>query len=110
VQIHWIALALAIATSMVGQTLLKAGAGASSFLGQLFDPKTIVGLGLYGGGAMLYLVALRKIPMSVALPCTAVSYIAAVAIGYFAFAEPLGLAKLGGVGLICCGVMMLTLA
>jgi small multidrug resistance pump len=108
VDLHWGALALAITTSMFGQTLLKAGAGTPSFIAQLFDVRTIIGLGLYGGSAMLYIVALRKIPMSVALPCTAVSYVVAALIGHYAFAEPLGVAKLAGIGMICLGVLMLT--
>ena len=105
---HWSALALAITASMVGQTLLKAGAGAPDFLAQLFDPRTIIGLGLYAGSAMLYLVALRKIPMSVALPCTAVSYVVAALIGYYVFAEPMGIPKVAGIAMICLGVLMLT--
>lgn len=109
VKFEWVALAVAIMTSMVGQTLLKAGAGASGFLAQLLDPRTILGLGLYGGSALLYIVALRKLPMSVALPCTAVSYVAAAFIGYYFFAEPLGVAKMGGIAMICLGVMVLTL-
>ncbi len=107
--LHWGALALAITTSMVGQTLLKAGAGAPSFVAQLFDIRTIIGLGLYGGSALLYIIALRKIPMSVALPSTAVSYVVAALIGHYAFAEPLGVAKLAGIGMICLGVLMLTI-
>ena len=108
--LHWGALALAIATSMVGQTLLKVGAGAPSFVAQLFDPRTILGLALYGGSALLYIVALRKIPMSVALPCTAVSYVIIALIGHYAFAEPLGIPKITGIAMICLGVMMLTIA
>jgi small multidrug resistance pump len=106
--LHWTALALAIATSMAGQTLLKAGASAPSFVAQLFDLRTMIGLGLYGGSAMLYIVALRRIPMSVALPCTAVSYVAAALIGHYAFAEPLSVAKVAGIAMICGGVLMLT--
>jgi multidrug transporter EmrE-like cation transporter len=59
---------------------------------------------------MLYIVALRRIPMSVALPCTAFSYVAAALIGHFAFAEPLGAMHLGALALICTGVVMLALA
>ena len=106
---EWVALAMAITTSMVGQTLLKAGAGTPNFMAQLVDPRTILGLGLYGGSALLYIVGLRKIPMSVALPCTAVSYIAAALIGHYAFAEPLGLPKLAGIGMICLGVIVLAI-
>ena len=107
---YWLVLAGAIVISMAGQTLLKAGAGAPDFIAQLLDWRTLLGLFLYGGSAMLYIVALRRIPMSVALPCTAVSYIAAALIGHYAFAEPLGMMQLGAIGLISVGVVMLALA
>ena len=107
---YWVVLAAAITISMAGQTLLKAGAGRADFVAQLFDPRTMIGLCLYGGAAILYIVALRRIPMSVALPCTAFSYVAAAMIGHFAFAEPLGPMHLGALALICTGVVMLALA
>jgi small multidrug resistance pump len=107
---YWTALAVAIVASWAGQTLLKAGAGAPDFTAQLFDWRTIVGLVLYGSAALLYIVALRRIPMSVAMPFTAISYVAAAAIGHYVFAEPLGSMQLGGIGLICAGVAMLAFA
>jgi small multidrug resistance pump len=107
VNLYWMALALAITTSMGGQTLLKIGASAPSFVEQLFDLRTILGLGIYGGSALLYIVALRRIPMSVALPCTAVSYVVAALIGHFGFAEPMEIAKIAGIGMICLGVLTL---
>lgn len=107
---YWIMLAGAIATSVVGQVLLKAGAGVSSFTGQLFDPRTLIGLALYGGAALLYIVALRRIPMSVAVPCTAASYVAAVLIGHFAFHEQLGPLRIGAIAVICVGVVLLAAA
>jgi multidrug transporter EmrE-like cation transporter len=100
----------AILTSLLGQTLLKAGAGAADFQSQLLDWHTLLGLCLYGAAAMLYIVALRRIPMSVALPSTALSYVAAVAIGHFAFAEPVGPMHIGALGLISAGVLILALA
>ncbi|MCW3476443.1 DMT family transporter [Limobrevibacterium gyesilva] len=106
----WAVLAAAIATSMAGQTLLKAGSAAPDFIAQLLDWRTILGLALYGGAAMLYIVALRRIPMSVALPFTAVSYVAAALIGHYAFQEPLTVMHLGAIGLITAGVLMLALA
>ncbi|MBV9538025.1 MAG: multidrug transporter [Acidisphaera sp.] len=106
----WGALLLAITTSMAGQTLLKAGAGAAGFLEQLLDWRTMVGLTLYGGAAMLYIVALRRIPMSVALPCTAISYVAAALIGNLVFGETLSLMRLAAVGVIAVGVVMLAWA
>lgn len=108
--LYWAVLMLAIVTSMAGQTLLKAGAGAPDFITQLFDMRTMIGFCLYGGAAVLYIIALRRIPMSVALPCTAISYVAAALIGHYGFAEPLGMAHMAAIGLICGGVLLLALA
>lgn len=108
--IYWATLFAAIATSMVGQALLKAGAGAVDFLTQLFDWRTLSGFCLYGGASVLYIVALRRIPMSRALPCTAVSYVAAALIGHYAFGETLGFMHIAAIVLICGGVVLLALA
>ena len=107
---YWAALACAVAFGVGGQTLLKLGVGTGGFLAQLFDPRTMIGLTLYGLSAMFYIVALRRIPMSVALPCTAVSYVAVVLIGHLVFGEVLGLTQIAAVGLICAGVMLLAVA
>ncbi len=106
----WLVLAGAIATSLVGQTLLKAGAGAPSFIAQVLDWRTLLGLCLYGGAAMLYIVALRRIPMSVALPFTAASYVAAVLIGHYAFGEPVNRMHVVAVLTIVTGVVLLAVA
>lgn len=107
----WLALAAAICTSLVGQVLLKAGAaGDGGFLAQLFRPATMVGLAAYGGAALLYIVALRRIPVSVALPCTAASYVAVAVIGHLVFGEALGAQKLAALLLICGGVVLLASA
>ena len=108
--IYWVTLLGAIGISMAGQALLKAGAGSSSFLAQLIDWRTLLGLCLYGASAVLYIVALRRIPLSRALPCTAISYVAAALIGYYAFNEELGAAQIGAIALICCGVVLLAFA
>jgi multidrug transporter EmrE-like cation transporter len=110
--IAWIVLAAAIVTSLVGQILLKAGASGSvaasaGFIDQLFRWQTIIGLGCYGGAALLYIVALRKIPMSIALPCTAASYVVIAVIGWAVFGEALGVQKMLAIGLICLGVVLL---
>jgi small multidrug resistance pump len=110
VTIYWATLFAAIATSMAGQALLKAGAGTASFIAQLLDGRTMLGFVLYGGAAVLYIVALRRIPMSRALPCTAVSYVAAVLIGHYAFGEVIGFMQIAAIMLICGGVLLLAFA
>ena len=108
--IYWLTLLAAITTSTAGQALLKAGAGSANFIAQLFDWRTLFGLLLYGAAAILYIVALRRIPMSRALPCTAISYVVAVVIGHYVFSEPFGMAHVAAIALICGGVVVLALA
>ncbi len=106
----WILLLSAITVSMGAQTLLKSGSRAVDLMAQLLDWHTIIGLGLYGLAAMLYIVALRRIPLSVALPATAISYIAAAFVGHFVFGEHLSATHIGAIGLIGAGVVLLAFA
>ncbi|MEN0075590.1 MAG: SMR family transporter [Paracraurococcus sp.] len=109
--LYWLALAAAILTSLLGQVLLKTGAVAEGgFLAQLFRPSTLLGLAAYAGAAFLYIIALRRIPVSIALPCTAASYVAVALLGHFLFGERLSLQKLAAIALICGGVLMLAAA
>lgn len=110
--LYWLTLAAAISTSLIGQVLLKQGASGSvaaeaGFIDQLFRLPTMVGLVCYGGAALLYIVALRKIPMSVALPCTAASYVVIAIVGWAVFGESLGPQKIAAIGLIALGVVLL---
>ncbi len=109
---YWLTLAAAITTSLIGQVLLKAGATGSvragaGFLDQVLRWQTLLGLCTYGGAALLYIVALRKLPMSIALPCTAASYVIVAVIGWAMFGESLSPQKLMAIGLICGGVVLL---
>jgi small multidrug resistance pump len=109
--LYWLGLAAAILTSLLGQVLLKTGAVAEGgFLAQLFRPSTLLGLAAYAGAAFLYIIALRRIPVSIALPCTAASYVAVALLGHFLFGERLSLQKLAAIALICGGVLMLAAA
>jgi small multidrug resistance pump len=112
--ISWIFLWGAILTSVGGQTLLKAGAlgrsPSADFIGQVLDLRTAAGLTLYIAAAFLYIVALRRIPLSVALPCTAASYIAAVLIGHFLYDEVITPTHVAAIVIIGFGVAMLAVA
>lgn len=105
--VSWLLLAVAIAAGMAGQVLLKLGAGRADFLAQLLDWHTLGGLLLYGVSAMFYIVALRRIPISVALPSTAFSYIVIALIGHYGFGEPLPPGRAAGIALIAGGVALL---
>ena len=75
-----------------------------------WDRWTAAGLTLYVAAAFLYIVALRRIPLSVALPCTAASYVAAVFVGHFLYDEAITPTHVAAVIVIGFGVAMLALA
>ncbi len=108
--LSWVLLLSAIAVSMGGQTLLKSGARAPDLISKLLSWTSIAGLGLYGAAALLYMTALRRIPLSVALPATAISYIAAALVGHFGFGEPISSTHIAALGLIAAGVVLLAFA
>ncbi|MGE5537425.1 MAG: EamA family transporter [Gemmatimonas sp.] len=106
--IHHVALALGILIGVAAQLLLKIGAtGEGGIVAQLFRIHTIAGLGLYAMAAFFYIVALRTIPISVAFPSVALSYVVVALLGNVWFGEPLGMAHLAGIGLIVTGVVLL---
>ena len=105
--IYYTALGIGILAGIGGQILLKAGADAPDFVSQIFRPSTLCGLALYGSAAFLYLVALRKIPVSVAFPSVSLSYAIVAVLGHFLFGEPFGIKQLGGIALIVAGVVVI---
>ena len=104
---YYIALGIGILAGIGGQILLKAGADAPDFISQVLRPSSLCGLALYGSAAFLYIVALRKIPVSVAFPSVSVSYALVAILGHFLFGEPFGLKQIGGLALIMGGVVLI---
>jgi small multidrug resistance pump len=105
--IYYAALGLGILAGIGGQMLLKAGADAPDFVSQVLRPSTLCGLALYGSAAFLYIVALRKIPVSVAFPSVSLSYAIVAVLGHFLFGEPFGIKQIGGIALIMGGVVLI---
>ena len=105
--LYYVALGIGILAGIAGQILLKAGANAPDFLSQLLRPSTLCGLALYGSAAFLYIVALRKIPVSVAFPSVSLSYAIVAVLGHLVFGEPFGVKQLGGIVLIVGGVVLI---
>jgi drug/metabolite transporter (DMT)-like permease len=105
--VYYAALAIGILAGIGGQVLLKMGADAPDFVSQVLRPSTIAGLALYGSAAFLYIVALRKIPVSVAFPSVSLSYAIVAVLGHFLFGEPFGMKQIGGIVLIVGGVVLI---
>ena len=105
--VYYVALGIGILAGIAGQMLLKAGADAPDFFSQLLRPSTLAGPALYGSAAFLYIIALRKIPVSVAFPSVSLSYAIVAVLGHFLFGEPFGIKQIGGIVLIMGGVVLI---
>jgi small multidrug resistance pump len=104
----YLCLALAILLGIGGQISLKSAAvGADSLYAQALNPLTLLGLMFYGFGAIAYIVTLNKIPVSIAFPTVAVSYVIVAVTAHLLWNEPLGWHQLGGIALICAGVVLI---
>jgi small multidrug resistance pump len=108
VALSYLSLAVAILLGIVGQIVLKGAAvGAPSVLAQLLSPATIGGLVIYATAAIAYVVALNKIPVSVAFPSVAASYVIVAVIAHLLWSEPLGWPQWGGIALIIGGIVLI---
>ena len=106
--IYYLSLVSAILFGVVGQIALKSGAVQSQTLvAQFANPLTIVGFAIYVFAALLYIVALKKIPVSVAFPSVAASYAAVAIIAHLMWNEPFGWPQLGGLVLIGSGILLI---
>jgi len=98
----------AISLGVLGQVLLKTGVERTpGFVNLLLDPFTILGLATYGAAAILYIISIKRIPLTIAFPSVALSYVVVAVIAHFMWNEPLGWPQLAGIALIGGGLIML---
>ena len=106
--VAYLSLFIAIALGVLGQLAVKAGAQkASSNLDQFSHSMTMVGVLIYGIAAIFYVVALKKIPLSIAFPSVALSYIVLAIVANYLWNEPLGWRQWLGLLLIVAGVSVI---
>jgi small multidrug resistance pump len=107
--LSYLALAAAILIGVVGQLLLKTGAerAGDGLLAQFLNPFTIGGLAAYGVGAICYIVAIKRIPVSIAFPSVALSYVLVAIAAHLLWNEALGWHQFAGIGLIAAGILVL---
>jgi small multidrug resistance pump len=105
---YYTSLIAAILIGVGGQIALKLGAnGSTTVVAQFVNPSTIIGLALYVIAAPCYVVALKKIPVSVAFPSVAASYAVVALLAHVLWDEPLGWPQMAGILLIGGGVLLI---
>jgi small multidrug resistance pump len=104
----YVSLAAAILLGIAGQIVLKSGAvAAPNLFAQFLSPLTIAGLAIYGLAGIAYVVALNRIPVSIAFPSVAASYAIVAVLAHYLWNEPLGWPQAGGIALIAGGILLI---
>ncbi|NLD68822.1 MAG: EamA family transporter [Limnobacter sp.] len=78
-----------------------------SLLEQFMNPWTIAGLVGYGLSFVLWLLALRDVPLTIAYPFMGLTLVLVAIFGVALLGETLGAAKLFGMLLVCAGLVLL---
>ena len=90
-------------SGQAGMPVLEIGIGG--LVRRFVDvPYILIAFALYGVSSILWLDVLSKIDFSVAFPMVSITYIGTLVVGRFIFNEPVNLARVVGVMLICSGV------
>jgi drug/metabolite transporter (DMT)-like permease len=66
-----------------------------------------VGFGIYAIAAIFYVVAIKRIPISIAFPSVSLSYVAVALVAHVLWGEPFGMPQLAGIALIAGGILLL---
>jgi small multidrug resistance pump len=106
--LYYTSLAAAIVLGTVGQIALKSAAnGSATIITQFLNPLTLIGLAVYVFAALCYILALKRIPVSIAFPSVAASYAVVAVLAHLLWNEPFGWSQMAGIVLIGSGVLLL---
>ena len=71
-----------------------------------FQPYILGGMACYAVSLVVWIMALSRVPVSIAYPMLSIGYVVNAAVAYFWFGEPLAAQKLLGLGFIVIGVVL----
>lgn len=105
-------LLIAITIGVAGQIFFKLGSLAMATLkpdslSYFLNGNIWIGLFLYGLSAIFYIIALQKIPLSIAYPTISISYVFVVLLSSYFFKEKICLPQMLGILLIITGVALI---
>jgi drug/metabolite transporter (DMT)-like permease len=84
----------------------EAGGVANTLSAYATSPYVVLGLGLYGIGAILWLFVLARLPLTVAYPFVGLGFIATMLIGVLALNEAVTPGRVAGTLLIAAGCVL----
>lgn len=115
---YWWLILLSVSAGVAGQTVIKLGVSqpgasdaASSGLVALVtmilkNPLVLLGLLLYGVGALAWIVVLSKLDLSYAYPFLALNFVLVALVSWLALGEPIPALRWMGIGVISLGILL----
>ena len=91
----------------IGRFEFAAGSIAAALPRVALDPFVIAGMSCYAASVGLWLLVLSRVEVGAAYPFNSFGYVIAAMAGYWLFGESLGVARVLGIALICCGVVLI---
>ena len=99
-------LSLKAGTNALGQLNFSRAAVISTILKIGLEPYIIAGLFLYVFSFAIWIVALSKVPVSIAYPMLSIGYVINAAAACYLFGEDLSIQKITGIAVIMLGVFL----
>jgi len=109
-----------VAMTSLAQIVLKAGMSAPEVTRALagglrlpamvtvfLHPWVIIGLALYGGAAVVWLLVLSRVDVSLAYPFVGLGFVVTMVLAWALLGESVSPARIGGTLLIAAGVVLL---
>jgi multidrug transporter EmrE-like cation transporter len=114
----FLVLLVAISLGTVGQIMLKSGLTqlppnaptSVVLLSVVQNLRVFLGFACYGLSSLVYLIALKRLPLSYAYPMVALSYVLVVGLSWKLFGEAIPPLRLVALGVILVGVVTLALS
>ena len=109
-------IALSIAMGVSGQTMIKLGTLSATNLPAepvarlllvLRSPWVLLGLMMYGIGALSWVVVLSRLDLSIAYPFLALNFVLVALISWLLLGESIPGLRWVGIGCICVGILLI---
>jgi drug/metabolite transporter (DMT)-like permease len=111
-------IAVAVVAGVAGQTTIKLGVSTPAALQRTNDllgfaalivrsPLVLLGLVLYGVGALFWIAVLARLDLSYAYPFLALNFVLMAVVAWLALGEELSPQRWLGIGVICVGILLI---
>jgi multidrug transporter EmrE-like cation transporter len=114
----WWLIAISIATGVAGQTSIKLGLSGSNHAGPVAglmsvitlivtSPLVLLGLALYGIGALTWIAVLSRLNLSYAYPFLALNFVLIALVSWLVLGEAIPAMRWLGIACICVGILVI---